>query len=106
MRETGPPEGGTTCGEADRLKAELRATGKNFWRNKAEQSGTVEMARGFGLFEVEIVEMARGPRGFTEGNEGNKGVAVFNHRGTEDTEVGNTEVILGWVEAGVTFFFD
>jgi hypothetical protein len=32
---------------------------KNFWRNKAEQNGTVRMAEGFWGSEMEIVGMAK-----------------------------------------------
>ncbi len=64
-----PPKGGTTYVE------------ENFWRNKAEQSGTVEMAEGFWGDWVEIVKMAEGF------------AAEINHRGTENTEVGEDEVI-------------
>lgn len=64
MREIAPLKGGTACVWGSRLKAELHARRENFWRNKAEQSGTVEMAESFGVFGLKCWKWPKVGEGF------------------------------------------
>ena len=76
MRGIGPAKAGTTCGE------------ENFWRNEAEQSGTVEMAEG--ILNADC-RMQSADFQMAEGSEG-----MTNAKGTNDKGMTKAQMTNCW----------